>query len=135
MSAPAAKALEEPVRTMAPMVGEAERDARAVLSSVMRGVERALRALGRERVTALGVSDCLREDEGRMSVAAIVVKYLGRRRDGAPRPQCICRHGGRRNSCGRHGGGLTGRRERGPLQRKGWRCGARGCELQLRGAS
>jgi hypothetical protein len=47
MSAPAAKALSEPVRTMAPMVGEAWKERRAALSSRMRGVERALRALGR----------------------------------------------------------------------------------------
>ena len=51
MSAPAAKAREEPVRRMAEMVGEEVRVWRAVLSSFMRGVERALRALGRLRVT------------------------------------------------------------------------------------
>jgi hypothetical protein len=51
MSAPAAKAFSEPVRRMAEMVGEEERDSRAVLSSVMRGVERAFRALGRLSVT------------------------------------------------------------------------------------
>lgn len=45
----------EPVRTMAPMEGEASRVRRAALSSVMRGVERALRDLGRLRVTG-GVS-------------------------------------------------------------------------------
>lgn len=52
MSAPAAKAFWEPVRRMADMEGEASRDWRAWLSSVMRGVERALRALGRLSVTA-----------------------------------------------------------------------------------
>jgi hypothetical protein len=52
MSAPAAKARSEPVRRMAAMVGEEVNSSRAVLSSVMRGVERALRALGRLRVTA-----------------------------------------------------------------------------------
>lgn len=51
MSAPAAKAFSEPVRTMAAILGEEERASKAVLSSVMRGVERALRALGRLRVT------------------------------------------------------------------------------------
>lgn len=56
MSAPAAKALGEPVRRMAWMVGEEERAWRAVLSSVIRGVERALRALGRLRVTGEGVN-------------------------------------------------------------------------------
>jgi hypothetical protein len=38
------------------MLGAASRWARAVLRSVMSGVERALRALGRWRVTAGGVS-------------------------------------------------------------------------------
>jgi hypothetical protein len=47
MSAPAAKARSEPVRTMAPMVVSAWKARRAVLSSRMRGVQRALRALGR----------------------------------------------------------------------------------------
>ena len=51
MSAPAAKARAEPVRRIAAMVGEAAKVLRAWFSSVMRGVERALRALGRERVT------------------------------------------------------------------------------------
>jgi hypothetical protein len=51
MSAPAAKARSEPVRTMARMVGEDSKARRAVLSSLMRGVQRALRALGRLSVT------------------------------------------------------------------------------------
>jgi hypothetical protein len=51
MSAPAAKALWEPVRTTAPMEGEEWRSWRAELRSVKRGVERALRDLGRLRVT------------------------------------------------------------------------------------
>ena len=51
MSAPAAKAFCEPVRRMAFMSGEASKAFRASFSSVMRGVERALRALGRLSVT------------------------------------------------------------------------------------
>lgn len=51
MSAPAAKAFSEPVRTMAAILGEEDRASRAVLSSVMSGVERAFRAFGRLRVT------------------------------------------------------------------------------------
>jgi hypothetical protein len=51
MSAPAAKARAEPVRMMAAIVGADWKDWRAELSSVMRGVQRALRALGRLRVT------------------------------------------------------------------------------------
>jgi len=51
MSAPAAKAFWEPVRRMERMEGEASKAAKAELSSVMRGVERALRALGRLSVT------------------------------------------------------------------------------------
>lgn len=51
ISAPAAKARWEPVRTMAEMVGEASKARRASLSSAIRGVQRALRALGRLRVT------------------------------------------------------------------------------------
>lgn len=47
MSAPAAKAFSEPVRTMAPMEGSDWKERRAELSSRMRGVQRALRALGR----------------------------------------------------------------------------------------
>jgi len=50
MSAPAAKALGEPVRIMEVIVGESLRVWRAAFSSVKRGVERALRALGRLRV-------------------------------------------------------------------------------------
>lgn len=52
ISAPAAKAFCEPVSTMERMVGEASNAKSAWLSSVMRGVERALRALGRLSVTA-----------------------------------------------------------------------------------
>jgi hypothetical protein len=51
MSAPAAKALVEPVRTRAPMDGSASSVRRAELSSLKRGVLRALRALGRWSVT------------------------------------------------------------------------------------
>jgi hypothetical protein len=51
MSAPAAKARSEPVSTTAAMLGEDWKVRRAVLSSVMSGVQRALRALGRLRVT------------------------------------------------------------------------------------
>jgi hypothetical protein len=47
MSAPAAKAFSEPVRTMAEMVGLDWKERRAVLSSLIRGVQRAFRALGR----------------------------------------------------------------------------------------
>jgi hypothetical protein len=58
MSAPAAKARSEPVSTTAAMLGEAWKVRRAVLSSVMSGVQRALRALGRLRVTrSEGVSE------------------------------------------------------------------------------
>ena len=51
MSAPAAKAFAEPVRTMAPVAGSASRAARAVVSSEKRTVERACRARGRLSVT------------------------------------------------------------------------------------
>jgi len=51
MSAPAAKAFWEPVRRMMEMDGEESKDLRAELSSLIKGVERALRALGRLRVT------------------------------------------------------------------------------------
>ena len=51
MSAPAAKARSEPVRTMAWMEGCDSKSRSAVLSSVISEVERALRALGRLRVT------------------------------------------------------------------------------------
>jgi hypothetical protein len=51
MSAPAAKARSEPVRTIAPVSGEASSFRRASLSSRKRGVLRALRALGRWSVT------------------------------------------------------------------------------------
>ena len=51
MSAPAAKAFSEPVRTMAPVEESVSRAARAVLSSEKRDVERAFRARGRLSVT------------------------------------------------------------------------------------
>lgn len=51
MSAPAAKALSEPVRTMAEMEEDWLKARRAWFSSSIRGVERALRALGRLSVT------------------------------------------------------------------------------------
>lgn len=51
MSAPAAKALSLPVMTTAPASLVASKPRRAALSSAMRGVLRALRALGRLRVT------------------------------------------------------------------------------------
>lgn len=51
MSAPAAKALSEPVRIMALTSSELLKATRASLSSVMSGVQRALRALGRFSVT------------------------------------------------------------------------------------
>ena len=51
MSAPAAKAFCDPVRRIADMVGDLSNSRRAALSSLIRGVERALRALGRLRVT------------------------------------------------------------------------------------
>jgi hypothetical protein len=53
MSAPAAKAFWLPVRRMAEMVGDWSKAWRAWFSSSMRGVERALRALGRLSVTEL----------------------------------------------------------------------------------
>jgi hypothetical protein len=53
MSAPAAKAFWDPVRTIARMSGEASNAARAWFSSVIRGVERALRAFGRLKVTVI----------------------------------------------------------------------------------
>jgi hypothetical protein len=53
MSAPAAKALGEPVRTIAEMVGSEERREVQVFSSFIRGEKRALRALGLLRVTVL----------------------------------------------------------------------------------
>ena len=55
MSAPAAKAFSEPVRTMALVEESASRAVRAVLSSVKRDVERAFRARGRLSVTAEGL--------------------------------------------------------------------------------
>ena len=51
MSAPAAKALGEPVRTMAEMEGSLSRADVQVFSSLMRGEKRAFRALGLLRVT------------------------------------------------------------------------------------
>ena len=53
MSAPAAKALSLPVRTMAPVDVSESRLRRASLSSMKRGVQSALRALGRLRVTVV----------------------------------------------------------------------------------
>jgi hypothetical protein len=47
MSAPAAKALLLPVKTIAEMEALDWKERRAELSSFMRGVERAFRALGR----------------------------------------------------------------------------------------
>ena len=58
MSAPAAKAFWEPVRRIAEMSGDWSKCRRASLSSVMRGVQRALRALGRLRVTGNGIRIC-----------------------------------------------------------------------------
>lgn len=52
MSAPAAKARSEPVSIMAEMEGDLSNSRRASLSSVMRGVDRAFRALGRFSVTS-----------------------------------------------------------------------------------
>ena len=51
MSAPAANAFWEPVRTIAPIEGDLSKARSASLSSVIRGVERAFSALGRLRVT------------------------------------------------------------------------------------
>ena len=51
MSAPAAKALSEPVRTMAEIDGSCSASVRAVLSSLKSAEERAFRALGRLRRT------------------------------------------------------------------------------------
>ena len=53
MSAPAAKARWEPVRTMERILGEESNSTRAALSSFIKGVLRALRALGRLSVTGL----------------------------------------------------------------------------------
>lgn len=53
MSAPAAKALGEPVRTMAAMEGSLSRAEVQVLSSWIRGEKRAFRALGLLRVTVV----------------------------------------------------------------------------------
>jgi hypothetical protein len=57
ISAPAANAFCEPVRRMALISGDLSKDCNAWLSSSIRGVERALRALGRLRVTGVVVSD------------------------------------------------------------------------------
>jgi hypothetical protein len=51
MSAPAAKARSEPVRRMADIEEDVSNAFSAVLSSVINGVERALRAFGRLSVT------------------------------------------------------------------------------------
>lgn len=53
MSAPAAKALGEPVRTMAAIDESLSRADVQVLSSSIRGEKRAFRAFGLLRVTAL----------------------------------------------------------------------------------
>lgn len=77
MSAPAAKALWEPVRTMAPMVESRSKDLRAELSSRMRGVNRALRALGRwsstGRLYASVYIDMMYSDVGSVVVAGITI--------------------------------------------------------------
>jgi hypothetical protein len=66
MSAPAAKALGEPVRTMAAMEGSLSREEVQVLSSLIRGEKRALRALGLLRVTVLGsIVSCFAQKIGR----------------------------------------------------------------------
>lgn len=52
MSAPAAKARCEPVSKIERMSGDASKAASAWLSSTMRGVQRAFRALGRLSVNA-----------------------------------------------------------------------------------
>lgn len=65
ISAPAAKALWEPVRTITEISGDLSKASRAVLSSVMSGVESALRAFGRLRVTRRGsISQYGLEDVG-----------------------------------------------------------------------
>lgn len=51
MSAPAAKAFWEPVKRIARIEGDWSKERSAWFNSVMRGVERALRALGRLSVT------------------------------------------------------------------------------------
>lgn len=56
MSAPAAKAFAEPVRTIARTSGDWSKALRAELSSLMRGVDKALRALGRLSVTGERIS-------------------------------------------------------------------------------
>lgn len=53
MSAPAAKAFAEPVRTMAEMEGSLSRAEVQVLSSLIKGEKRAFRALGLFRVTVV----------------------------------------------------------------------------------
>jgi len=60
MSAPAAKAFGEPVRTMAAMEESLSRREVQVLSSLIRGEKRALRALGLLRVTVAEQSCQLR---------------------------------------------------------------------------
>lgn len=54
-----------PVRTMALMAGEESRDLSARLRSAMRGVKRALRALGRWSSTVVLVRDWVLRFEGR----------------------------------------------------------------------
>jgi hypothetical protein len=74
MSAPAAKARSEPVMTTAETVVEDWKARRAVLSSAMSGVQSALRALGRLRVTAgEGASQCLFVCQESIEAAAAVV--------------------------------------------------------------
>ena len=68
MSAPAAKAFWDPVRRMHRVEGRELKCVRAVLSSVIRGVERALRALGRLSVT-VGVNWSVRQEERRDTLA------------------------------------------------------------------
>lgn len=74
MSAPAAKALCEPVRTMALMEESASKAFMAALSSRMSGVKRALRALGREISTDIFLADAL------CSEILCRVAYLGQLR-------------------------------------------------------
>ena len=77
MSAPAAKARSEPVRRMQRVVGVDWAVVRAVLSSVIRGVERALRALGRWSVTGDGFVLLVREFIWRDRRESCGEKYFG----------------------------------------------------------
>lgn len=58
MSAPAAKARSEPVRSKTRMSEEDDIERRAEFSSVIRGVESAFKALGRLRVTENKLEIC-----------------------------------------------------------------------------